>query len=117
MELIIDKNGKAVDLADVSVTLICDSKEEADRLREGMTDGRVRLVEWHPIEIRDGKVTGELPEEGQEVILTIEGGFIGGFIGTDVFNRVEDGCFFESYNIDEVRAWMEKPEPYEKREG
>ena len=116
MELIIDKNGKAVDLEDVSVTIICESKEEADQMREGMADGRVRLMEWHPIEIKDEKIIGLLPEEGQEVILTTEGGFI----TTDVFdyfeNGEEGGFFFENYDLDEVRAWMPMPGPYEKRE-
>lgn len=113
MELIIDKNGKAVDIEDVSVTIICESKEEADRLREGMASGRVRLMEWHPIEIRDEEVIGLLPELGQNVILTLDDGFI----TTDIFYRNDsDGCYFKDYDIDEVRAWMPMPQPYEKRE-
>lgn len=114
MELIIDKNGKAVDIEDVSVTIICESKEEADRMREGMADGRVRLMEWHPIEVRDEEIVGLLPEDGEEVILTIEEG---GYVTKDIFCREDDGCYFESYDIDEVRAWMPFPEPYEKKEG
>lgn len=112
MELIFDKNGNAVDIEDVSVTIICESKEEADRLREGMADGRVRLTEWHPIEIRDGEIVGLLPEDMEEVILTTKGGFI----TTDTFLRDGEVCYFDNYDIDEVQAWAPMPESYEKRE-
>ena len=112
MELIIDKNGKAVSLENVSVTIICESKEEADRVKEAMTEGRIQQMEWHPVEVRDGEIVGVLPEAGDEVILTTEGGFI----TTDVLYYVEEGVFFENYDIDEVRAWMPMPQPYEKKE-
>lgn len=112
MELIIDKNGKAVDIEDVSVTIVYESKEEADRMKEGMASGRVRLTEWRLIEIRDEEIVGVLPEEGQEVILTTKYGFV----TIDVFDYVEAGGFFENYEFDEVLAWAPMPEPYKKME-
>lgn len=113
MEL--DKNGIAVDVEDVSVTIVYESKEEADWMKEAMADGRVQFLEWHPIEIREGEIeeiVGLLPEEGQEVILTTKGGFV----TIDVFDYVEAGGFFENYDFDEVLAWAPMPEPYKKRE-
>lgn len=65
------------------------------------------MNKWNYIRIKDGKVIGALPEAGQEVILTTEGGFI----ATDIFDCVEEGVFFENYDLDEVRAWMPLPEP------
>ena len=65
------------------------------------------MSKWNYISIKDGEVVGLLPEEGQEVILTTEGGYI----TTDVFDYVEEGGFFENYDIDEVRAWMPMPKP------
>jgi hypothetical protein len=112
MELIIDKNGKAVDIEDVSVTIIFESKEEADRVKEAMTEGRVQQMEWHPIEIRDGEIDGELPEDGQVVLVsTIYDGVI-----VDVFCADEDGGFFEDWDWPQVKAWAEMPEPYKPRE-
>ena len=116
MELIIDKNGNAVDVEDVSVTIICESKEEADRLREGMASGRVRLMEWHPIEIRDEEVIGLLPEDGQMVLISViyargERGVI-----KTMFCREGELCYFEDWGMSRVTAWAPMPEPYEKRE-
>lgn len=112
MELIIDKNGKAVDFEDVSVTIICESKEDADQMKEGMTDGRVRLTEWHPIEVRDGEIVGSLPEDGQAVLVsTIFDG-----VTVDVFYEDQDSGFFEDWDFDQVIAWAPLPEPYKKKE-
>lgn len=63
------------------------------------------MSKWNYISIEDGKVIGVLPEAGQEVILTTEGGFV----TTDIFDYVEEGGFFENYDLDEVRAWMPMP--------
>ena len=72
------------------------------------------MSKWNYISInKDGSIEAALPEEGQEVIITTEGGFV----GTDVFDYdygdEEDGmgCYFEGHDIDEVRAWMPFPEP------
>lgn len=49
-----------------------------------------------------------LPDDGQEVILSVNG-----YVSTDIFCRDSaDGCYFESYDIDDVDAWMPLPEPY-----
>ena len=53
-----------------------------------------------------------LPDDGQEVILSVNG-----YVGTDIFCRDSAyGCYFESYDIDDVDAWMPLPQPY-KAEG
>lgn len=116
MELIIDKNGKAANIEDVSVTIICESKEEADRLKEGMADGRVRLMGWHPIEIRDEEIVGELPEDGQTVLVSViyARGVQG--VAVDVFCDDQDGGFFDDWGWSQVKAWAALPAPYEKRE-
>ena len=66
------------------------------------------MSKWHHISIEDEKVVGLLPKSWEEVILTTEGGFI----TTSIFFRDDDGCYFEDYDMDEVRAWMPLPEPY-----
>ena len=116
MELIIDKNGKAVDIEDVSVTIICESKEEADQMKEGMAGGRVRLMEWHPIEIRDEKVIGALPEDGQTVLVSViyARGVQG--VAMDVFCYDQDGGFFDDWGWSQVKAWAALPEPYKPKE-
>jgi len=49
-----------------------------------------------------------LPDDGQEVILSVNG-----YVSTDIFCRDSaDGCYFESYDIDDVDAWMPFPEQY-----
>jgi len=108
MELIIDKNGKAVDLEDVSVTIVYESKEEADRMKEGMASGKVQQLEWHPIEVRDGKVIGDIPEVGQDVILTLDNGYV--TVDTFPDDYESDGFFWG------VLAWA-AAQPYEEKEG
>ena len=50
-----------------------------------------------------------LPEDGQEVLITVYGE-----TEVDTFIRDEvDGCYFEYRDIDDVRAWMPLPVPYE----
>ena len=120
MELIIDKNGKAVDIEDVSVTIICESKEEADQMKEGMADGRVRLMEWtevlwKPVENDNGediiRFLSKTPEDGEEVIMTD-----GKNIWVDVW---EDAWGFESTEVAPREGrlfWMPMPEPYKPKE-
>lgn len=49
-----------------------------------------------------------LPDDGQEVLITIYGETeIDTFLRDDV-----DGCYFENRDIGDVRAWMPFPEPY-----
>ena len=64
------------------------------------------MSKWNYISIKEGEIVGKLPEDGEEVILTTEGGFV----VTDIFCREDnDGCYFEGYDIEEVRAWMPMP--------
>ena len=49
-----------------------------------------------------------LPEEGQEVLITT---CTGGVL-IDTFFNDYDGCGFEGYDIEDVKAWMPLPEPY-----
>ena len=117
MELIIDKNGKAVDIEDISVTIICESKEDADQMKEGMASGRVRLIEWHPIVIRDEEIVGLLPEDGQTVLISVIYARGERGVTTDMFCRDGEGCYFEDWDWPQVKAWAALPEPYEKKEG
>jgi len=54
-----------------------------------------------------------LPDDGQEVLITVNGiTWIDTFIRDDT-----DGCYFESYDIDDVDAWMPLPEPYDSQKS
>lgn len=53
----------------------------------------------------------ELPEDGQEVLVSH-----GGYVCVDTF-CTDDGCYFEGVDIDDVDAWMPLPEPYEPQES
>lgn len=54
-----------------------------------------------------------LPDDGQEVLITIYGG-----TEIDTFIKDEnDGCYFEGRDIEDVRAWMPLPDPYKKKSG
>ena len=51
----------------------------------------------------------ELPEDGQEVLITVYG-----YVEVDTFARDCDGCcYFEGRDIDDVTAWRPLPEPYQ----
>lgn len=52
----------------------------------------------------------ELPEDGQEVLVSY-----GGYVCVDTFCK-DDGCYFEGVDIDDVTAWMPLPKPYEPQE-
>lgn len=57
----------------------------------------------------------ELPDDGQEVLITTSGGYV---IGTTFYNEGIDGCYFECYEDEgDVKAWMPLPEPYEPQES
>ena len=47
-----------------------------------------------------------LPEDGQEVLTSS-----GGYVCVDTF-CIDNGCYFEGVDIDDVDAWMPLPEPY-----
>ncbi len=53
-----------------------------------------------------------LPDDGQEVLITVYGE-----TELDTFyNDAIDGCYFENRDIEDVRAWMPLPKPYEPQE-
>ena len=52
----------------------------------------------------------ELPEDGQEVLISYRG-----YVCVDIFCK-DDGCYFEGVDIDDVDAWMPLPKPYELHE-
>lgn len=54
-----------------------------------------------------------LPNDSQEVLVSH-----GGYVYIDTFyNDCDDGCYFESLNIDEVDAWMPLPVAFERKEN
>lgn len=52
----------------------------------------------------------QLPDDGEDVLVSTK--YDG--VRMDTFYNDSDGCYFESCDIDEVRAWMRLPEPYEE---
>lgn len=55
----------------------------------------------------DTMLNCQLPDDGEEVLITVFGE-----VETDIFYRDVDGCSFENRDIEDVTAWMPKPEPY-----
>ena len=53
-------------------------------------------------------VESEMPENGQEVLVSS-----GGYVSEDTFD--EDYYAFENHEVNEVDAWMPKPKAYKKR--
>lgn len=49
-----------------------------------------------------------LPDDGEEVLITTE--FRNVYM--DVFHNENGDCYFECYEIEDVRAWMPLPQPY-----
>lgn len=52
-----------------------------------------------------------LPDDGQEVLVSY-----GGYVCVDTF-CIDDGCYFEGVDIDDVEAWMPLPKPYDSQES
>ena len=48
-----------------------------------------------------------LPDDGQEVLITVNG-----YVCVDVFYHDGFECDFEGVNIEDVTAWMPLPKPY-----
>lgn len=100
----------------------------AEKAIQELRDNGVFVGRWIPIKTRP--LTGEekvlfsdreynedsffifdcpLPDDDQEVLICLKWGAI----MIDTFCRDEnDGCYFESYDEEEVIAWMPLPEPY-----
>ena len=71
---------------------------------------RKHYIEWSDVE---GAIIFdcELPEDGQEVLISS-----GGYVCVDTFCN-DDGCYFEGVDIDDVDAWMPKPKPFKPQES
>lgn len=78
------------------------------------------IFEWNPIykDIDDdsesiwfGKtIFSNIPNTDGEVLVTV-----GEKVDTDTFiNNGVDGCFFEHYDINDVKAWAHFPKPYKE---
>ena len=60
-DFIIDDDGRAKPV--IPVTVFLTTEEEKAAMIEAAKRRTLRLMEWHPIEIRDEKVIGALPED------------------------------------------------------
>ena len=110
-DFIIGDDGRAKPV--IPVTVFLTTEEEKAAMVEAAKQRTLRLIKWHPIEIRDGEIVGELPEDGQAVLVsTIYEG-----VTVDVFCGDQDGGLFEDWDWPQVKAWAELPEPYKPREG
>lgn len=50
-----------------------------------------------------------LPEDGQEVLITV---YLDSVQIDTFYNDPVEGCYFDGYDIEDVKAWMPLPEPY-----
>lgn len=80
------------------------------------------MNEWIPIKIKSVPESKKdfftyevdmldcpLPEDGQDVLVST----IYGAVFIDTFVRTYlDECYFENYDIEDIKAWMPLPEPY-----
>ena len=62
----------------------------------------------YELENYEGRIYEHLPDDGEEVIVC---GF-NGRVYLDTFYDEPDGCIFDYSDIEDVVAWMPKPEPY-----
>lgn len=110
-DFIIGDDGRAKPV--IPVTVFLTTEEEKAAMIEAAKRRTLRLIEWHPIEVRNGEIDGLLPEDGQMVLIsTIPEG-----VTVDVFCEDQDGSFFEDWDWPQIKAWAPMPEPYKpKRE-
>ena len=66
----------------------------------------------YDVEYEDARIYEPLPDDGEEVIVCR----VNGVVCLDTFYSEPDGCFFDSCYVDDVVAWMPKPEPYKEAE-
>jgi len=60
----------------------------------------------------DAMFNCRLPDDGEEVLITVFGE-----VETDIFYRDVDWCSFENRDISDVTAWQPLPEPYKAKRG
>lgn len=74
--------------------------------------------EWNPLNSdEEGMIIGSLPDEGEEVLVTVYGqveidSFGCDFICEDYGDEGRLEWFCENNDIEDVKAWMPKPAPY-----
>ena len=61
----------------------------------------------------DAKIYENLPQEGERVLLSIAGMVV---VDECCFDLSTNGYYFDTYELDEVDAWMPLPAPYETEE-
>lgn len=89
-------------------------KKAAESLKEN---------EWVPMETsEEGKIINRLPEEGEQVLITIYGGTCIDTFGCDVEYDESTGegrneWYLEDHDIEDVKAWMPLPKPYKAEKG
>ena len=113
-DFIIGDDGRAKPV--IPVTVFLTTEEEKAAMIEAAKRRTLRLIEWHPVELRDGEIVGLLPEDGQMVLVSViyargERGVV-----VDTFCTDDEGGYFEYWDRKEVEAWAEMPEPYKPRE-
>ena len=89
----------------------------------GECDSVENKGEWNPLKTNeDGMIIGSLPDEGEEVLVTVYGQVEIDSFGCDFEydecegkSRIEWFC--ENNDIEDVKAWMPLPQPYEPQES
>ena len=113
-DFIIGDDGRAKPV--IPVTVFLTTEEEKEAMIEAAKRRTLRLIEWHPIEVRDGEIVGLLPEDGQMVLISVIYARGKRGVAVDVFCGDQDGGYFEDWDWLRVKAWAEMPEPYKPRE-
>lgn len=134
-DFIIDDDGKAKPV--IPVTVFLTTEEEKAAMIEAAKRRTLRLIEWHPIEIRDGKIVGapECRLSGVGVLIsyrtewgeavTLSGSIQGDEDGRQFFYL--DGDMYGLENVPggigqgaaypgRVLAWAPMPEPYDTKD-
>lgn len=89
----------------------------------GECDSVENKGEWNPIKTNEeGMIIDSLPEEGEEVLVTVYGQVEIDSFGCDVeydesFEECRFEWFCENNDIEDVKAWMPLPEPYKAEKG
>ena len=113
-DFIIGDDGRAKPV--IPVTIFPTTEEEKAAMIEAAKRRTLRLIEWHPVEVRDEEIVGLLPEDGQTVLISVIRARGGHRVAVDEFYEDQDGGFFEDWDWREIVAWAEMPEPYKPKE-
>lgn len=80
-----------------------------------------QVMAWRPFKFDEDGLLFNIPEEGQEILVTFNPYFEfvenESYVYSDTFWQDEEGYYLEScVEITEDMAWMPLPEPYKRRE-